>query len=302
MERPELGSEDVSTSNTVRIATMDSDMSLAVDVIEQGRQDDSDNDPDDSDDKGGDDPPEARRDLDPRFALYRETGDHKIRNQLIEDHRWLAVHCARRFAHKGEPLDDLVQVAMVGILKAVERFDPGFGVVFTTFAVPTVVGELRRHFRDKTWAVHVPRRAKETYQTVSTVVDELSQMLGRSPTVPEIADRANLTVEDALEALEVGGAYRGVPLSPPTEQEQGESMPLGDADPGFEATEAKMTVHGLLDALPDERERRIIKLRFFDGLTQSQIAAEIGVSQVQISRLLRASLEKMRCKLATERV
>jgi RNA polymerase sigma-B factor len=246
-------------------------------------------------------PESTGRDLDPRFALYRETGDYKVRNELIEEHRWLAVHCARRFAHKGEPLDDLVQVAMVGILKAVERFDPDYGVVFTTFAVPTVVGELRRHFRDKTWAVHVPRRAKETYQTVSTVVEELSQILGRSPTVPEIADRASLTVEDTLEALEVGGCYRGVPLSAPTDDEPGDALPLGDQDPGFEATEARMTVRGLLDAVTDERERRIIKLRFFDGLTQSQIAAEIGVSQVQISRLLRASLEKMRCKLAAER-
>lgn len=252
-------------------------------------------DDDDSDSEDG-----AKRPLDPGFAEYRRTGDHRIRNRLIEDHRWLAVHCARRFAHKGEPLDDLVQVAMVGILKAVERFDPGFGVVFTTFAVPTVVGELRRHFRDKTWAVHVPRRAKETYQVVSGVVEELSQMLGRSPTVPEIAERANVTVEEALEALEVGSCYRGVPLSPPNDQEPVEAVPLGQQDPGFDATEAKLTVHDLLEALPDERERRIIKLRFFDGMTQSQIASEIGVSQVQISRLLRASLEKMRCKLGVE--
>jgi RNA polymerase sigma-B factor len=243
---------------------------------------------------------EGPRDLDPRFALYRKTGDYKIRNELIEDHRWLAIHCARRFAHKGEPLDDLVQVAMVGILKAVERFDPGYGVVFTTFAVPTVVGELRRHFRDKTWAVHVPRRAKESYQTVNSVVEELNQILGRSPTVSEIADRANLTVEDTLEALEVGDCYRGVPLSAPSDQDSAEPMPLGHQDPGFDATEAKLTVNGLLDALSDERERRIIQLRFFEGMTQSQIAAEIGVSQVQISRLLRASLEKMRCKLATD--
>jgi len=242
-----------------------------------------------------------KRVLDPRFAEYRRTGDHKVRNALIEDHRWLAVHCARRFAHKGEPLDDLVQVAMVGILKAVERFDPDFGVVFTTFAVPTAVGELRRHFRDKTWAVHVPRRAKETYQIVTGVVEELSQVLGRSPSVQEVAQQASITVEDALEALEVGGCYRGVPLSPPSDDDSHESFPIGENDPGFDATDARMTVTDLLEALPDERERRIIQLRFFDGLTQSQIAAEIGVSQVQISRLLRASLEKMRAKLATDR-
>lgn len=240
----------------------------------------------------------GKRKLDPRFAEYQTTGDHRIRNALIEDHRWLAVHCARRFAHKGEPLDDLVQVAMVGILKAVERFDPEYGVVFTTFAVPTAVGELRRHFRDKTWAVHVPRRAKETYQVVSGVVEELSQILGRSPSVPEIAQQANITVEDALEALEVGGCYRGVPLSPPSDDDAQDSSPMGEVDPGFDATDARLTVNDLLEALPDERERRIIKLRFFDGMTQSQIAADIGVSQVQVSRLLRASLEKMRAKLA----
>jgi len=235
--------------------------------------------------------------VDPRFAAYRRTGDREIRNALIEEHRWLAVHCARRFAHRGEPLDDLVQVAMVGILKAVDRFDPDFGVVFSTFAVPTVVGELRRHFRDKTWSIHVPRRAKELYQTVTGVVDELTQILGRSPTVPEIADRAGVTVEDALEALEVSGCYRGVPLAPPGDDDTADAVTLGNDDPGFRATDAKLTVDVLLEALPTEREREIIRMRFVEGLTQSQIAARIGVSQVQISRLLRASLGKMRRKL-----
>jgi RNA polymerase sigma-B factor len=240
--------------------------------------------------------------VDPRFAEYRRTHDRDIRNALIEEHRWLAVHCARRFAHKGEPLDDLVQVAMVGILKAVDRFDVDRGVVFSTFAVPTVVGELRRHFRDKTWSVHVPRRAKELYQTVSGVVDELTQILGRSPTVPEIADRAGVTVEDALEALEVSSCYRGVPLAPPSEDDTADAITLGEDDPGFRATDAKLTVGTLLEALPTERERDIIRMRFVEGLTQSQIAAEIGVSQVQISRLLRASLDKMRRTLQTERL
>lgn len=240
--------------------------------------------------------------LDPRFAEYRRTGDRKLRNELIEDHRWLAVHCARRFAHKGEPLDDLVQVAMLGVLKAIDRFDPHYGVMFTTFGVPTIVGELRRHFRDKTWTLHVPRRAKELYQVVSGVVDELHQTLGRSPTVPEIADRAGVTVEEALDALEVSGCYRGVPLAPPSDDETADAITLGNNDPGFAATDAKLTVTTLLEALPTEREKMIIKLRFVDGLTQSQIAEKIGVSQVQISRLLRASLDKMRRKLESERV
>jgi RNA polymerase sigma-B factor len=230
---------------------------------------------------------------DPRFAEYRRTGDRTIRNALIEEHRWLALHCARRFDHKGEPLDDLLQVAMLGVLKAVERFDPGFGTRFSTFAVPTVVGELRRHFRDRTWSLHVPRRAKELYQAVSGVVDDLHQVLGRSPTVPEIADRAGVTVEEALQALEVSGCYRGVPLTPPSDDETIDSPVLGEDDGGFLAAEARMTVRTLLAVLPAERDREIIRLRFVDGLTQSQIATTIGVSQVQVSRLLRASLARM---------
>jgi RNA polymerase sigma-B factor len=234
---------------------------------------------------------------DPRFDDLRRTGDRAIRNALIEDHRWLALHCARRFEHKGEPLDDLVQVAMLGVLKAVERYDPAFGTRFSTFAVPTITGELRRHFRDRTWSLHVPRRAKELYQTVSGVVDDLHQALSRSPTVPEIADRAGVTVEDALQALEVSGCYRSVPLAPPSDEDAVESPILGELDGGFLAAEARITVGKLLATLPTEREREIIRLRFVDGMTQSQIAGAIGVSQVQVSRLLRASLERMRTEL-----
>jgi RNA polymerase sigma-B factor len=236
-----------------------------------------------------------------RFRLYRETHDRALRNELVEEHRWLAQHCARRFARKGEPLDDLVQVATVGVLKAVERFDPTFGVVFTTFAMPTVMGELRRHFRDRTWSVHVPRRAKELYQSVSGVAEELSQTLMRSPTVPEIAQRAGTTVEDALEALEVRASYRGVPLAPPGDDERTEGPGFGRHDHGYDAAEARLTVGRLLDTLPT-RDRRIVEMRFIDGMTQSQIASVVGVSQVQVSRLLRAALDRMRRPLTSERV
>lgn len=238
--------------------------------------------------------------LDPRFAEYRATGDRAIRNELVEDHRWLAVHCARQFARKGEPLDDLVQVAAVGILKAVDRFDPTYGVAFTTYAVPTVTGELRRHFRDQTWSVHVPRRAKELYQSVSGVAEELSQTLMRSPTVPEIAQRSGTTVEEALEALEVRASYRGVPLATPEDDERRDAPGTGALDRGYEATEARLTVGRLLETLPD-RDRRIVELRFIDGLTQSEIASRIGVSQVQVSRLLRAALDRLRRPLTRER-
>jgi RNA polymerase sigma-B factor len=239
--------------------------------------------------------------VDQRFGRYRETHDRAIRNELVEEHRWLAQHCARRFARKGEPMEDLVQVATVGVLKAVERFDPSYGVVFTTFAVPTVMGELRRHFRDKTWSVHVPRRAKELYQSVSGVAEELSQALLRSPTVPEIAQRAGTTVEDTLEALEVRASYRGVPLAPPGEEERADGPGFGRQDRGYDAAEARLTVDRLLDTLPD-RDRRIVELRFIQGMTQTQIAGEIGVSQVQVSRLLRAALDRMRRPLTRERV
>jgi len=230
--------------------------------------------------------------VDGRFYLYQSSGDRDMRNQLIEEHRWLAVHCAQRFAHKGEPLDDLVQVAMLGVLKAVERFDPDYGVVFSTFAVPTIVGELRRHFRDTTWAVHVPRRLKDLHHTVNVAVTELGQAFGRSPTVEEIAERAGVPVEEVLETLEAGRSYSRVPLAPPSGDEPDDEPNLGEVDRQIEAAEARMTVAGLMETLPD-RERRIVELRFMGGMTQSQIAERVGVSQVQVSRLLRASLAKM---------
>jgi RNA polymerase sigma-B factor len=230
--------------------------------------------------------------VDARFHAFRATSDRDLRNQLIEEHRWLAVHCAQRFAHKGEPLDDLVQVAMLGVLKAVERFDPTYGVVFSTFAVPTIVGELRRHFRDTTWAVHVPRRLKDLHHTVNVAVTELGQAFGRSPTVEEIAERAGVPVEEVLETLEAGRSYSRVPLAPPSNDEPDDEPNLGEVDRQMEAAEARMTVAGLMEVLP-ARERKIVELRFMAGLTQSQIAERVGVSQVQVSRLLRASLAKM---------
>jgi RNA polymerase sigma-B factor len=238
--------------------------------------------------------------VDPRFAEYRASGDRTIRNELVEDHRWLALHCARQFARKGEPLDDLVQVAMVGVVKAVDRFDPAFGTVFTTFAVPTITGELRRHFRDRTWSVHVPRRAKELYQSVSGVAEELSQTLMRSPTVPEIAQRSGTTVEETLEALEVRASYRGVPLAPPGDDDRPDAGGVGGEDVGYNAAEARLTVGQLLGTL-GERDRIIVELRFLDGLTQSEIASRVGVSQVQVSRLLRAALDRMRRPLLRDR-
>jgi RNA polymerase sigma-B factor len=235
-----------------------------------------------------------RRDDSERFRRYRATGDRKLRNALIEDHRWLALHCAKRFANKGEPLDDLIQVAMLGVLKAVERYDPDFGATFATFAVPTITGELRRHFRDTTWAVHVPRRAKDLQHTVKVAVNELGQVLGRSPTVEEIAAQAGVPVEEVLEALEAARCYRKTPLAGTGDDgELDDLSTLGDHDIGLDAVDAAATVGRLLDELPP-RERRIVELRYMGGLTQSQIAELVGVSQVQVSRLLRASLARMK--------
>ena len=233
---------------------------------------------------------------DERFRRYRANGDREVRNALIEDHRWLAVHCARRFVGKGEPLDDLVQVAMLGVLKAVERFDPDYGATFATFAVPTITGELRRHFRDTTWAVHVPRRARDLQHTVKVAVGELGHLLGRSPTAEEVAEHTGVPVEEVLDALEAARCYRKVPLASSGDDEDGDPGAPGEDDRGFEAVDARMTVDRLLRELP-ARERRIVELRYRSGLTQSQIAAIMGVSQVQVSRLLRASVARMGASL-----
>jgi RNA polymerase sigma-B factor len=225
------------------------------------------------------------------FREYHAGGDRSIRNRLIEDHRWLAIHCARRFAGKGEPLDDLIQVAMLGVLKAVERFDPDYGAAFASFAVPTITGELRRHFRDTTWAVHVPRRARDLQHTVKVAVNDLSQAFGRSPTADEVADHTGVAVEDVLNALEAARCYRKTPLATPTDDEDDVDC-LGSDDPSLDAVDARMTVERLLRELP-ARERRIVELRYLSGLSQSQIGEIVGVSQVQVSRLLRASLARM---------
>jgi RNA polymerase sigma-B factor len=244
----------------------------------------------------GDPAPKVTRPETELFRRYRTTGDRRLRNRLIEQHRWLALHCAKRFAGKGEPLDDLVQVAMLGVLKAVERYDPDVGTTFATFCVPTVDGELRRHFRDTTWAVHVPRRAKDLQHTVRTATDVLSQALGRSPSVPEIASQTGVRIEDVLDALDAARCYRHGSLNLSRDDDAADSAEhaaLGTCDPGLDAVDAAATVERLLAVLP-ARERRIVELRFLHGYTQSRIAELVGVSQVHVSRLLRASLARMR--------
>jgi RNA polymerase sigma-B factor len=229
-----------------------------------------------------------------RFARWRATGDLLQRNALIEEHTWLASYCANRFARRGESREDLMQVALLGLVKAADRFEPDRGLAFSTFAVPTMVGELRRYFRDKTWSVHVTRRSKEASRTVSIVVDELTAVLGRTPGVEEIGERAGLDHAAVLEALEVNTLRKSAPLDASDPDEPAGDAALAVIEPGFEAAEARSVLESLLPALPTARDREVVRLRFVEGLTQSEIAAAIGVSQVQVSRILRTNLDRLR--------
>ena len=234
--------------------------------------------------------------LDERFARYRRTGDRRLRDELVEEHAPLAHFLASRFANRGEQRDDLVQVALVGLFKAVERFDPGRGLQFSTFATPTILGELKRHFRDRGWAVRVPRRVQELHLQLGRIVSALGQEEGRSPTPAEVAERAGVSEEAVLEAMEAGSLYRLVSLdgSVTPDDEGGElASCLGDDDPEFERIEHRSEIDELLEALP-ARERRIVELRFFESMTQSEIAERVGVSQMHVSRLLTRSLERLR--------
>lgn len=239
--------------------------------------------------------------VDDRFRRLRQTGDRHLRNVLIEEHRWVAVHCARRFDHRGEPLDDLIQVGQLGLLKAVERFDPEVGVSFASYAIPTVMGELRRHFRDATWAVKVPRRVKDLHVDLGNAVDFLSGENGRPPTPDELAEHLGVRVDDVLEALEAGGAYRTSPLVSAVDDDDGrrEARALKTDDLLLEGSDDRLLVRQLLSTLP-ERERTIVELRFYEGLSQSEIAEQVGVSQVHVSRLLRSSLSALQ-RAASER-
>ena len=230
------------------------------------------------------------------FADYARTGDIVLRDQLVTAHMGLAAYLARRFANRGQPLDDLVQVASLGLLKAVDRFDPGLGIEFSTYATTTIVGELKRHLRDKGWAVRAPRRMQELYLTLSRVVDTLGQELGRSPNIAELAAEVQVSEEDVLEALEAGQAYRFASLDAPrpdsdTQEALGER--LGQEDVDLARAEERATLGPLLDQLPP-RQRQVVQLRFFEGLTQSEIARRLGISQMQVSRLLTRSVAQLR--------
>ena len=244
-------------------------------------------------------------DLDRRALLraWRDHGDAQARDELIMDFMPLVRSLARRYAGRGEQFDDLVQVASVGLVKAIDRFDLDREVELVAYVFPTVVGELRRHFRDRVWAVSVPRRLKELHQLVARLLTELSATLGRSPTIAELAQAAEVDEEDVVEALEVGRAYTTRSLSAALDGEETADLEridlLSDDEPGYEATEDRALLATGFRAL-DERERQILQLRFFDGLTQSQIAVELGISQMHVSRLIRKALETLQQEIGEQ--
>ena len=231
------------------------------------------------------------------FARYRERDDQAARDALVERFLPLATQLARRYHRGNEPLDDLVQVASVGLLKAIDRFDPARGTAFSSFAVPTIAGELKRHYRDKGWAVRVPRDLQEMAVRVDRVGDDMSRELGRAPTAAEIAERIGASQEQVLEAREAAAAYRAVSLDRPRsdEEEEGESYAdaFGVEDPGYVLAEDSATVDRLMRVLSD-REREVLRLRFAEDLTQSEIGHRVGLSQMHISRLLRQAVARLR--------
>jgi RNA polymerase sigma-B factor len=230
---------------------------------------------------------------------YR-TGDDAARDRLVEQYMPLVRKIASRYAGRGEPLEDLVQVGSIGLVLAIDRFDVERGVKFTTYAVPTIVGEIQRHFRDRAWAIHVPRRMKELSLKLARTVESQTSDRGRSPTIGELAAETGLEEEEVVEALETYHAYSTRSLSQPLGLGDGDEGTIEDLfgapDPGYEDVEHGAVLDTGLEAL-DERERMIVELRFFEGLTQSEIAARIGISQMHVSRLLRRSLSVMRGRL-----
>jgi RNA polymerase sigma-B factor len=220
----------------------------------------------------------------------------QVRGALVELHLPLVEYLARRFRNRGEWLDDLTQVATIGLIKSIDRFDLARGVEFSTYATPTIVGEIKRHFRDKGWAVRVPRRLQELKLALTKAIGDLAQREGRAPTVSELAAHLQMSEEDVLEGLESANAYSTVSLDAPDsgdEDAPAVADSLGIMDDALEGVEYRESLKPLLERLPP-REKRILLLRFFGNMTQSQIAAELGISQMHVSRLLARTLAQLR--------
>src|SRR5438270_11873510 len=239
--------------------------------------------------------PTNRIDVGELHRTYQRTRDPHIASQLVDAHSGLVHRLAARFANRGEAPEDLSQVAMLGLVKAIEGFDPDRGLRFSTYATPTILGELKRHFRDRGWAVRLPRRVHDLYLNVQHAIDELSQELRRPPTLPEIAERISSSVEEVVEAMEAGGLRRSASIEARLGPDDERSLAscLGDEDAALAGIDRSLTLAAVVQRLP-EVEQEIVRLRFVEGLTQTEIAHRIGRSQMQISRLLARGLERLR--------
>jgi RNA polymerase sigma-B factor len=244
----------------------------------------------------------ARRRNTQLFGVFRdqtatEATRLAAREGLVTLHLPLVQHCARRFRNRGEPFEDLVQVGTIGLIKSIDRFDLGRGVEFSTYATPTIIGEIKRYFRDKGWAIRVPRRLQELRMQIGTTTAEITQTLGRSPTPRELAEAIGCTVEEIIEGIESSNAYSTLSLDATDDngEDGGVSMleMMGLDDEELEQIEIRESIKPLLEALP-AREKRILLLRFFKNKTQSEIATEIGISQMHVSRLLSRTLDQLR--------
>ncbi len=235
------------------------------------------------------------------LALLASGGAERddARDALVRLHLPLVEHCAGRFRGRGEPHEDLVQVGLIGLLYAIDRFDPDRGLEFTTFATPTILGEIKKHFRDKGWAVRVPRRLQEMRARIATATADLAQRQGRPPTVRELAVELGCTVEEVVAGLDSANAYATLSLDAGSERDGGPPaalISLGVHDEALDHVEVRESIRPLLERLPP-REKQILLLRFFRGMTQSQIAAEVGISQMHVSRLLSRTLERLRAEM-----
>lgn len=234
------------------------------------------------------------------FRRYKEDGDMEAREQLVMSHLNLVRFLANKFKNRGEPLDDLVQVGYLGLLKAIDRFDPDRGLEFTTYATPTILGEIKRHFRDKGWSVRVPRRLQELSAKVNQATDTLTTQFQRSPTIQEIADYLDASVDEVLEAMESSSAYSSVPLEGTGSSENDDAPSVidryGSEDNELAFTDDRLVIEEALKGF-SPREREVIELRFLKGMTQIEIAEQLGISQVQVSRLLRRTLKKIQDKI-----
>ena len=231
------------------------------------------------------------------FVEFARTRDDRIRDELIEAHLGLAGHLARRFAGRGEPHDDLMQVGSMALVKAVDRFDPERGVEFSTFATRTILGELKRHFRDKGWFVRAPRRVQELYLQIGQAIASLTQDLGRSPTIRETAHAVGASEDDVIEALEAGQAYRSSSIDAVGADGETLAERIGGVDEALESAEDRAFLAPALEQLP-ARQRIILQMRFVDGLTQTEIAQRLGISQMHVSRLLNRSVASLRSAYA----